>query len=78
MSSYISTARIATARRLKEIHARLYDGVSETIVWRYVFDYVYSADTNRSLLRSVTQFTSDNKQLPKQTFHYQNSQGGTQ
>ncbi|GEM_PF-947537 len=66
-SSYISSARIATAKRLKEIQVKTgYD-----MVWRYVLEYAYSPDTNRSLLKSITQFGSDGKSLPTQTFTYQ-------
>lgn len=66
-SSYISTSKITTARRLKEIQAK----VGYDLVWRYVLEYNYSPDTNRSLLKSVTQHGSDNKSLPSQTFSYQ-------
>ena len=66
-SSYISSAKIATAKRLKEISVR----VNYDLVWRYVLEYAYSTDTNRSLLKSITQFGSDNKGLPQQRFEYQ-------
>jgi hypothetical protein len=66
-SSYISTAKIATAKRLKEIQVKQnYD-----LVWRYVLEYEYSQDTNRSLLRTITQYGSDGKSLPQQNFTYQ-------
>jgi hypothetical protein len=67
-SSYISGAKIATRKRLKEIEVR----VKQDLVWRYVLDYGnYSSDTGRSLLRSVTQYASDGKEFPKQGFDYQ-------
>jgi len=66
-SSYISGARIATAKRLKEIQVR----VGYDLVWRYELEYNYSPDTNRSLLKSVKQYASDNQSLPAQTLSYQ-------
>lgn len=68
-SNYISSARIVTAKRLKEIQAK----VNSALVWRYVLEYAYSEDTNRSLLASVTQSGADGKALPKQIFTYQKS-----
>lgn len=67
VSSYLSSARVATAKRLKEILVK----VNSELVWRYLLEYAYSADTNRSLLRSVTQYGADGKSLPKQTLTYQ-------
>jgi hypothetical protein len=66
-SSYMSTAKIVTARRLKEILVK----VSNSLVWRYCLEYAYSEDTNRSLLVSVTQKAADNTSLPTQRFIYQ-------
>jgi hypothetical protein len=66
-SSYLSGSKIATAKRLKEIQVK----VNSELVWRYSLEYNYSADTNRSLLKSVTQSASDNTSLPKQTLTYQ-------
>lgn len=67
ISSYISTSKITTAKRLKEIKvSQGYD-----LVWRYALEYGYSSDTNRSLLKSITQYGSDGKSLPKQEFTYQ-------
>lgn len=66
-SSYISSARIAIAKRLKEIQVK----VGNDLVWRYNLEYSYSSETNRSLLKSVTQSASDNKTLPVQSFSYQ-------
>jgi len=68
-SSYITTARVATAKRLKEVQAK----VSGDLVWRYELEYGYSSDTGRSLLKSVTQSASDGKTLPKQSLVYQKS-----
>lgn len=67
--SYISTSKITTAKRLKEILAK----VGNDVVWRYALEYAYSPDSDRSLLMSVTQFASDNSSLPVQTFTYQRS-----
>jgi len=66
-SSYISTSKIATSRRLKEIQVKQNSG----LVWRYVLEYNYSPDTNRSLLKAVTQYGSDGKSLPAQSLKYQ-------
>jgi len=69
LSSYISTAKIATAKRLKEILVKQ----NSDLVWRYVLEYGVSPDTSRSLLKSVTQYGSDGKSLPKQKFTYQSA-----
>ncbi len=66
-SSYISSARIATVKRLKEIQVK----VNNDLVWRYVLEYRYSPDTNRSLLISAKQLAADDKALPEQKFSYQ-------
>lgn len=66
-SSYISSSRIAIAKRLKEVTAK----VNGNLVWRYDLEYGYSSDTNRSLLKSITQSGSDGKSLPEQKFTYQ-------
>jgi hypothetical protein len=66
-SSYLSTSRIATAKRLREVQLKVNSG----LVWRYVLEYEYSQDTNRSLLKSVTQYAADGKSLPQQKFSYQ-------
>lgn len=66
-SSYISSAKIAAGKRLKEIQVK----VDSDLVWRYELAYDYSLDTNRSLLRSITQCASDDKSLPQQKFSYQ-------
>jgi hypothetical protein len=68
-SSYISTSKIITAKRLKEIIVK----ANNELVWRYALEYTYSPDTNRSLLTSVTQYAADNKNLPIQRFSYQKS-----
>ena len=66
-STYISGSRAATAKRLKEIQVK----VRGELAWRYVLEYEYSLDTNRSLLKSVKQSGSDAKSLPVQTLSYQ-------
>jgi len=68
-SSYISSSKIVTAKRLKEIQAK----VNDDLAWRYELEYGYSPDTNRSLLKSITQYGSDDKALPPQAFSYQSS-----
>ena len=66
-SSYLSSSRIATAKRLKEVLVKL----KGSLVWRYVLGYIYSPGTNRSLLISVKQFAADGKALPEQKLGYQ-------
>ena len=66
-SSYISSSKIATAKRLKEIQVK----VNSDLVWKYVLEYEYSQDTNRSLLKSVKQYGADGKVLPEQKLSYQ-------
>lgn len=68
-SSYMSSARIAIMKRLKEIQVK----VGTDLVWKYSLQYYYSSDTNRSLLKSITQLGTDNKSLPVQSFEYQQS-----
>jgi len=68
ITSYLSGSKISTTRRLKEIQA----SVKGDLVWRYVLDYVEpSPDTDRSLLRVITQYASDGKSFPRQKFEYQ-------
>jgi hypothetical protein len=69
LSSYISGSRIATARRLKEILVK----ANQSLVWRYTLEYIYSGDTKRSLLATITQFASDGKSLPRQKLLYQSA-----
>jgi len=66
-SSYISTSKISTAKRLKEIQVK----VNSELAWKYILEYEYSVDTNRSLLKSIIQQGADGKELPKQSFEYQ-------
>ncbi|MFH0827569.1 MAG: SpvB/TcaC N-terminal domain-containing protein [Candidatus Omnitrophota bacterium] len=66
-SSYISGSKVATARRLREVQAK----VNLELAWRYVLEYNYSPDTSRSLLKSVTQYAADGATLPAQGFKYQ-------
>jgi len=68
-SSYISGSRIAVAKRLKEVRAK----VNSELVWRYELEYADSQDTGRSLLKSVTQYAADGAGLPKQKFSYQSA-----
>ncbi|MCK9614271.1 MAG: Ig-like domain-containing protein [Candidatus Omnitrophica bacterium] len=68
-SSYISTSKISTAKRLKEIQVK----VNSELVWKYILEYEYSADTNRSLLKSIVQQGADGKELPQQNLKYQSS-----
>jgi len=68
LSSYISSAKISTSRRLNRIETR----VDTDPVWVYKLDYGLSPDTNRSLLKSVTQFDAkEEKSFPAQEFEYQ-------
>ncbi len=67
LSSYISGSKITTAKRLREIQVR----VNYDLVWRYTLEYTYSQDTNRSLLKSVIQYASNDKNFPQQRFEYQ-------
>jgi len=69
-SSYMSTARIATAKRLKEIQVK----AGGELVWRYELEYSQSEDTQRSLLQSIRQYAGDGKELPRQKFMYQSSE----
>ncbi|MDD5703718.1 MAG: SpvB/TcaC N-terminal domain-containing protein, partial [Dehalococcoidales bacterium] len=66
-SSYISTSKIVSAKRLKEMQVK----AGNDLVWRYELEYAYSPDTNRSLLKSVKQFAADGKSLPQQSLSYQ-------
>jgi len=69
-SSYISTSKIVTAKRLKEVIAKVNNGV----VWRYALEYTYSPDSGRSLLTAVRQIAADGKELPAQRITYQRSE----
>lgn len=66
-SSYLSGSKVASAKRLKEIQVK----VNSDLVWRYELAYDYSPDTNRSLLKSVTQYGADGKTVPARKFKYQ-------
>lgn len=67
-SNYRSNSEIKTAKRLKEIDIK----VSGERARKYVLEYIYSVDTSRSLLTSVTQYGSDGvSSLPPITFNYQ-------
>jgi hypothetical protein len=67
ISSYISGSEITTAKRLAEIRVTQ----NSELVWRYAIEYVYSPDTDRSLISAVTQYSSDGRAFPSQTFQYQ-------
>ncbi len=69
-SSYLSGAKIATTQRLSQVQV----SVNAELVWRYALEYIYSEDTNRSLLKSITQYAADGKAFPTQTFTYQSAQ----
>jgi len=68
-SSYISGVKISIAKRLKEVSM----SVDQSPAWRYALEYENSRDTGRSRITSITQFTSDGKSYPAQTFHYQDA-----
>ena len=70
ISSYISGSEITTAKRLAEIKVKQ----NNELVWRYEIEYDYSPDTDRSLIKSVTQYSSDGSAFPTQTFEYQSAQ----
>jgi len=67
--SYISGAKIVTARRLKEILVK----IQNDPVWRYVLDYDASPKTGRSLVSAVTRYTPQGEPWPVQRFYYQES-----
>jgi len=64
--SYLSGARIATAKRLKEIVA----STNGEIVWHTYLTYGLSADTDRSLLASFQQCAADGLCFPAQQMSY--------
>jgi len=66
-SNFISGSEVKLAKRLSGIEVRQ----QGELVWRYGLAYEYSPNTKRSLLKSITQYTSDGKALPTQTFKYQ-------
>lgn len=66
-SSYISGSKIATSKRLKTIEAK----VNLDLVWIYDLVYQDSPDTNRSLLKSITQRAGlGEEKFPTQEFTY--------
>jgi hypothetical protein len=69
ISSYISGAKITTAKRLKEIQTKC-DG---QLVWHYAIEYAESADTDRSLVASVQQCAGDGACFSSQRFEYQHN-----
>ncbi|MCM8781754.1 MAG: hypothetical protein NC828_01705 [Candidatus Omnitrophica bacterium] len=68
-SNYIFGSEIKLAKRLSEIEVKQ----QNDLVWRYDLTYEYSQDTKRSLLKAITQYSSDSKPFPTQTFKYQKS-----
>lgn len=74
ISSYRSGYNIITTKRLREIKTY----VSNSLASRYLFEYVYSGQTNRSLLNKFTRFGSDGvTSLPSSVFTYNNSPPGS-
>jgi hypothetical protein len=69
--NYISTSKIVTAKRLKQIVVKQDNELGNNLVWTYDLEYDKSTDTNRSLLKSITQKAADGKSFPTQTFSYQ-------
>jgi len=66
-SSYISGSKIATSQRLKTIEVK----VNSDSVWIYDLVYQDSPDTNRSLLKSITQRAGvGEEKFPTQEFTY--------
>jgi hypothetical protein len=66
-SSFISGSEVKTTKRLKTIEVTQ----NNDLVWRYELAYEYAAGSKRSLLKSITQYSSDGKAMPAQTFKYQ-------
>ncbi|MFH1640618.1 MAG: SpvB/TcaC N-terminal domain-containing protein, partial [Candidatus Omnitrophota bacterium] len=74
ISSYRSGTHIITNKRLREIKTY----VSSSLASRYLFEYVYSGQTNRSLLNKFTRFGNDGvTSLPSPVFTYNNSPPGS-
>jgi len=70
-SNYISGSNIITAYRLKEIDIK----INASRVKRYILGYSYSADSNHSLLKSVTQYDASDSSLPPIEFEYSSNDG---
>ncbi|MEI8175861.1 MAG: SpvB/TcaC N-terminal domain-containing protein [Candidatus Omnitrophota bacterium] len=66
-SNFSNGSEISIAKRLAEIRVKCQD----RLVWRYLLTYEYSPGSSRSLLKTVTQFSSNRKAFPPQTFSYQ-------
>ena len=69
MNNRVLLVKLHEERRLKEIQVK----VEDQLVWRYELNYVYSEDTQRSLLHSITQSGHDGQAFPTQIFTYQKS-----
>ncbi len=65
---YPGNLHVKTAHRLKEIQTY----ANGSLAGKYVLDYAYSANSQRSLLTQVTQFGSDGSSLPATKFTWQN------
>jgi len=66
-SSYISGEECRTEKRLKIVEVFC----DSELVWTYELNYIYSADTARSLLKSVVQKGGDGTSYPAKVFNYQ-------
>ncbi|RLB71668.1 MAG: hypothetical protein DRH04_01275 [Deltaproteobacteria bacterium] len=65
--SYISSSRVTTAKRLKEIEVR----VGGSLARKYEIEYIYSDSTGRSLIDSIQEIGKDGTStLPEITFTY--------
>ena len=69
-SSYISGEESLMQKRLKYI--KVY--CDSDPVWTYTLEYEPSPDTDRSLLKSITQKGSGTESYPAKTFEYQRRQ----
>jgi len=66
-SSYISSEECTMQKRLRFIEVYC----NYELVWKYDLEYEASPDTDRSLLKSITQKGSDGTSYPPKTFEYQ-------
>ncbi len=72
--SYMTGAKVTTAKRLKTLEVKVKDGAGVyQLARKYTLGYEYSAATARSRLASVTEYGTDGTtSLPATTFTYQN------
>ncbi|MDD5449560.1 MAG: SpvB/TcaC N-terminal domain-containing protein [Candidatus Omnitrophica bacterium] len=69
--SNLTGSSVTTQKRLKEVDIKVNGGLAR----KYVFNYTYSPDTNRSLLSSIDQYGSDGAtKFPTMTFRYRGKQ----